>query len=252
MNHRNTFENFVVDESNKVVFDICSAVAKEPGKEFSNPLYLYSRSGLGKTHLLCAIADRIRRDRPEMNVISVTAEEYTNEIISAIQKNKVEELRERYRRTDVLIIEDIQGIVGRERTQMEFFNTFNHLYETGKQIILSADRAPNDYVMPEGFTSMDERIRSRLAWGVAIEIQSYDYEARKAILKRKAELVEMDDVPDSVFRFIAEHVTTNVRELEGALNLIKAYSQVFKEPVNDVMARTILKDMVSKKGKQEP
>ena len=162
---------------------------------------------------------------------------FTNDIISAIQNNKMDEFREKYRQVDVLIIDDIQEIIGRERTQQEFFNTFNFLYEAGKQIIISSDRPPRE------ITSLDERLRSRFEWGVPIDIHAPDYETRMAILKNKAELAGMSNIPEDVFKYIAENIVSNVRELEGALNKISVYSKLSHDTIDVDMAKDMLKSV---------
>ena len=240
LNHKYTFENFIVGDSNKHAFATCVAVADEPSQDNFNPLFLYGGSGLGKTHLIQSIAHYILQHNPNKNVLYVTSEVFTNDIISSIQNNKTDEFREKYRQVDVLIIDDIQEIIGRERTQQEFFNTFNFLYEAGKQIIISSDRPPKE------ITSLDERLRSRFEWGVPIDIHAPDYETRMAILKNKAELAGMTSIPEEVFKYIAENIVSNVRELEGALNKINVYSKLSNSTINLDMAKDMLKDLISK------
>ncbi len=240
LNHKYTFENFIVGDSNKHAFATCVAVADEPSQDNFNPLFLYGGSGLGKTHLIQSIAHYILQHNPNKNVLYVTSEVFTNDIISSIQNNKTDEFREKYRQVDVLIIDDIQEIIGRERTQQEFFNTFNFLYEAGKQIIISSDRPPKE------ITSLDERLRSRFEWGVPIDIHAPDYETRMAILKNKAELAGMSGIPEEVFKYIAENIVSNVRELEGALNKINVYSKLSHSMIDLDMAKDMLKDLISK------
>lgn len=240
LNHKYTFENFIVGDGNKHAFATCVAVADEPSQDNFNPLFLYGGSGLGKTHLIQSIAHYILQHNPNKSVLYVTSEVFTNDIISAIQNNKMDEFREKYRQVDVLIIDDIQEIIGRERTQQEFFNTFNFLYEAGKQIIISSDRPPRE------ITSLDERLRSRFEWGVPIDIHAPDYETRMAILKNKAELAGMSNIPEDVFKYIAENIVSNVRELEGALNKISVYSKLSHDTIDVDMAKDMLKDLISK------
>ena len=192
LNKKYTFENFIVGDSNKHAYATCVAVADEPCQDSFNPLFLYGASGLGKTHLIQSIAHFIIQHNPEMSVLYVTSETFTNDIISSIRENSMNEFREKYRQVDVLIIDDIQEIIGREKTQVEFFNTFNFLYESGKQIIISSDRPPKE------IKSLEERLRSRFEWGVPIDIHAPDYETRMAILRNKAELSGMTGISDEV------------------------------------------------------
>ena len=240
LNHKYTFENFIVGDGNKHAFATCVAVADEPSQDNFNPLFLYGGSGLGKTHLIQSIAHYILQHNPDAHVLYVTSEVLTNDIISSIRNKTMDEFREKYRQVDVLIVDDIQEIIGRESTQQEFFNTFNFLYEAGKQIIISSDRPPRE------ITSLDERLRSRFEWGVPIDIHAPDYETRMAILKNKAELAGMYSIPEEVFKYIAENIVSNVRELEGALNKILVYAKLSHEAINLDMAKDMLKDLVSK------
>ncbi len=240
LNGKYTFDNFIVGDGNKHAFATCVAVADEPSQDNFNPLFLYGGSGLGKTHLIQSIAHYILQHDPEAHVLYVTSEVFTNDIISSIQNNKMDEFREKYRQVDVLIIDDIQEIIGRERTQQEFFNTFNFLYEAGKQIIISSDRPPRE------IKSLDERLRSRFEWGVPIDIHAPDYETRMAILKNKAELAGMTNIPEDVFKYIAENIVSNVRELEGALNKIRVYSRLSNDTIDVEMAQDMLKDLISR------
>ena len=240
LNYKYTFDNFIVGDGNKHAFATCVAVADEPSQDNFNPLFLYGGSGLGKTHLIQSIAHYILQHNPGTSVLYVTSEVFTNDIISAIRNNKMDEFREKYRQVDVLIIDDIQEIIGRESTQQEFFNTFNFLYEAGKQIIISSDRPPRE------IKSLDERLRSRFEWGVPIDIHAPDYETRMAILKNKAELAGMSNIPEDVFKYIAENIVSNVRELEGALNKISVYSKLSHDTIDVEMAKDMLKDLISK------
>ena len=240
LNPNYTFENFIVGDGNKHAFATCVAVADEPCQDNFNPLFLYGGSGLGKTHLIQAIAHYILQHDSHTNVLYVTSETFTNDIIFSIQNNKINEFKEKYRQVDVLIIDDIQEIIGRERTQQEFFNTFNYLYERGKQIIISSDRPPKE------ISSLEERLRSRFEWGVPIDIHAPDYETRMAILKNKAQLKGIRGIPEDVFVYIAENIVSNVRELEGALNKISVYSMLQHATIDLDLAKDMLRDLISK------
>ncbi len=235
-----TFENFIVGESNRHAYATCTAVADLPSQDALNPLFLYGGSGLGKTHLIQSIAHFILQHNPSMNVLYASAETFTNDIIEAIQKNKTEEFRQKYRQVDVLIVDDIQEIIGRERTQQEFFNTFNYLYEAKKQIIISSDRPPKE------IKELNERLRSRFEWGVPIDIQAPDYETRMAILRNKAEKGGIINMPEEILVYIAENIVSNVRELEGALNKLSVYSKLINEPLTLDLAKETLKDLITK------
>ena len=242
LNEYYTFDNFVPGDSNKHALATCLAIADMPSQDNYNPLFLYGGSGLGKTHLIQSIAHYIIQHDPTKNVLYVTSEKFTNEIITAIQNNKTDEFRAKYRQVDVLIIDDIQEIIGRERTQIEFFNTFNYLYEEKKQIIISSDRPPKE------FNSLDERLRSRFEWGVPIDIHEPDYETRMAILHKKAENKKLTNIPEEVFTYIAENIVSNVRELEGALNKISIFANLTGESITVDLAQETLKDLISKES----
>ena len=240
LNPKYTFENFIVGDSNRHAYATCLAVADLPCQDNFNPLFIYGGSGLGKTHLMQSIAHYILQNDDKTNVLYTTSEIFTNDIIDAIQKNKTDEFRDKYRKVDVLLIDDIQEIIGRERTQQEFFNTFNYLYEAKKQIIISSDKPPKE------IKSLEERLRSRFEWGVPIDIHAPDYETRMAILRNKAELNGLTDIPDSVFNYIAENIVSNVRELEGALNKISVYAKLMNLSITEELAKDTLKDLISK------
>ena len=240
LNPKYTFENFIVGDSNRHAYATCLAVADLPCQDNFNPLFIYGGSGLGKTHLMQSIAHYILQNYENTNVLYTTSEIFTNDIIDAIQKNKTDEFRDKYRRVDVLLIDDIQEIIGRERTQQEFFNTFNYLYEAKKQIIISSDKPPKE------IKSLEERLRSRFEWGVPIDIHAPDYETRMAILRNKAELNGLASIPDSVFNYIAENIVSNVRELEGALNKISVYAKLMNLDITEDLAKDTLKDLISK------
>ena len=239
LNSKYTFDNFIVGDGNKHAHATCIAVADEPGQDNFNPLFLYGKSGLGKTHLIQSIAHYILQHDPSKNVLYVPSETFTNEIIGAIQKNKTEEFRQKYRKIDVLIIDDIQEIIGKDRTQTEFFSTFNFLYEAKKQIIISSDRPPR------AFKELDERLRSRFDWGVPIDIHEPDYETRMAILKNKADLMGLMNIDEHILQFIATNIVSNVRELEGALNKINIYAKLSNQNITEDLAKEALKDMIS-------
>lgn len=230
-------DNFVVGTSNQLVHAACQAVARQPGISY-NPFYIYGGVGLGKTHLLNAIGLEVHKLHPTWRIVSITGERFTNEVIGAIRFGKTDELRRKYRDTcDLLLIDDIQFIAGKDRTQEEFFHTFNTLYEARKQIVLASDS------LPRNIAKLEERLKSRFSWGLMADIQSPDYETRMAILKRKAE-EERVSLSDSVCSFIAEHVTTNVRELEGALVRVSAFASLAKLPVTLDLAQEVLKDIM--------
>lgn len=233
-----TFDNFVVGNSNQLVHAACRAVAMQPAKSY-NPLFIYGGVGLGKTHLINAIGLDILKQYPNWRVVYVTGENFTNELISAIRTDKTAELRKKYRdNCDILLIDDIQFIAGKERTMEEFFHTFNALYEARKQIILTSDRLPKD------IQGLEERLRSRFSWGLMADIQQPDFETRIAILQRKAER-EGFAVPASVCEFIAQNVNTNVRDLEGALVRVCAFASLSKIDVSLDLAKEVLENIIT-------
>jgi chromosomal replication initiator protein len=230
-----TFESFVVGGSNRFAYSAAVAVAEDPGAIY-NPLFLYGGPGLGKTHLLQAIGNYICRTAPEQKVLYVTSEDFTNEVIDHVMKGQTDELHEKYRTVDVLLIDDVQFIIGKKATQLEFFHTFNTLYQDGKQIVLSSDRHPKE------IEALDERFRSRFEMGLTSDIQKPDYETRMAIL-RKLHEGRILDIDDSVFEYIANGVVSNVRELEGAYTKVVAYSRLNKlEHIGEEEAKLALRD----------
>lgn len=245
LNTKYTFETFVIGDNNRHAHAACVAVAEEPSSAY-NPLFIYGGAGLGKTHLMQAIAYHIIVHNPDLKVLYVPSEIFTNEVIEAIRNNKSEELRAKYRNLDVLLIDDIQFVIGKDSTQTEFFNTFNELYNSNKQIIISSDKPPKE------IETLEERMRTRLEWGVPVDIHAPDYETRMAILRRK---VEMDriTIADDILDYIAQNVVSNIRELEGALNKISVYGRLenHKEELTVEKADDILKDLISKNVKQE-
>lgn len=249
-NPRYTFDNFVVGDHNKYAHAAAVAVAESPSKAY-NPLFIYGGSGLGKTHLMHAIGIYILKNHPELRVLYVSSEMFTTELIDAIRdtknnKRKMDEFKNKYRNQDVLLIDDVQFIEGKEQTELELFNTFNTLYDNGKQIILSSDRAPNKLV------NLDERLRSRFGWNIIADIQPPDFETRVAILQRKAHLdgIELDDDLLDVINFIAEKIKLNVRDLESALSRVTSFSTMMNERITLKFAKNILKDIISDSDNQ--
>ncbi|MCM1399560.1 MAG: chromosomal replication initiator protein DnaA [Clostridium sp.] len=240
LNPRYTFDTFIVGDGNKHAHATCLAVADMPAQDNFNPLFLYGNSGLGKTHLMQAIAHYILQKDDNINVLYVPSEVFTNEIIDAIRNHTTTEFREKYRKVDVLLLDDVQFLIGKESTQNEFFHTFNSLYNDKKQIILSSDKPPKE------IKTLDQRIISRFECGVPIDIHEPDYETRMAILKNKAEMDHLKGIPDEVFSYIAENITNNVRELEGALNKIGIFSKLMNENVTLETAKESLKDIINK------
>ena len=245
LNPKYTFETFVIGDNNRHAHAACVAVAEEPSSAY-NPLFLYGGAGLGKTHLMQAIAHHIITHNPDLKVLYVSSETFTNEVIDSIRNNKSEELRAKYRNLDVLLIDDIQFVIGKDSTQTEFFNTFNDLYNSNKQIIISSDKPPKE------IETLEERMRTRLEWGVPVDIHAPDYETRMAILKRKAELDRIT-ISDEILDYIAQNVVSNIRELEGALNKVSVYTRLenHKEELTVEKAEYILKDLISKNAVRE-
>lgn len=236
LNPKYTFDSFVVGPSNKFTHAAAMAVCDSPAKEY-NPLFIYGGVGLGKTHLMHAMGHRIAQKFPRLKILYISSEEFTNQLISAIQNRTTEKFREKYRSVDILLIDDIQFIAGKESTQEEFFHTFNALHEAHKQIIVSSDHPPKE------IQKMEERLISRFGWGLVTDIQPPDFETRIAILKKKSEK-ETITLPDDVFYFLAEKVRTNIRELEGALIRVVAYAKLIGRQVTVELAREVLKDMI--------
>lgn len=233
---RYTFDTFVVGSGNRFAHAAAVAVAESPARAY-NPLFIYGGVGLGKTHLLQAIAHRLLAHPVPVRIFYCTGERFTNEVISAIQSGCTEDLRRKYRTVDVLLIDDIQFIAGKPSTQEEFFHTFNALHEAGKQIILASDRPPKE------IPTLEDRLRSRFEWGLIADVQPPDYETRVAILRKKAELDRMN-VPSEVAEFIAQHFQSNIRELEGALVRVVAYATLTRVPLSADLAREVLRDIL--------
>lgn len=242
LNPKYTFDTFVIGNGNRFAHAAALAVAESPAKSY-NPLFLYGGSGLGKTHLMHAISHVITKKYPSLKILYVTGEQFTNELIDSIRYEKQVEFRNTYRKIDVLLIDDIQFLAGKEGTQEEFFHTFNTLYEANKQLIISSDRPPKE------IPTLEERLRSRFEWGLTTDINPPDYETRIAILKKKAEL-ENFSVPDEIIVFIASEIQSNIRELEGALSKITAYCMLTNQSINMSLAQEILKDMIPTKDQK--
>ena len=236
-----TFDTFVVGNNNRFAHAAALAVADAPATSY-NPLFIYGGSGLGKTHLLHAIGNEILRKNRNSNILYVTSEKFTNQLINAIKDNKTDQFRNLYRNIDVLLIDDIQFIAGKERIQEEFFHTFNTLHENGKQIILSSDRPPKDMQL------LEDRLKSRFEWGLIADISSPDYETRLAILRKKAQL-ENVLVDDEILSNIANRIDSNIRELEGALMKLIAESSLINTPITMEMAERAINNIVSQKDK---
>ena len=247
LNPKYTFDTFVVGANNNLAHAASLAVAESPGEVY-NPLFIYGGVGLGKTHLMHSIAHFILKNNPKAKILYVTSEKFTNELIDAIRnKNNTTttEFREKYRNNDVLLIDDIQFIIGKESTQEEFFHTFNTLYEAKKQIIISSDKPPKE------IETLEERLRSRFEWGLTVDIQSPDYETRMAILRKKEE-VEGDNIDNEVIKYIATNIKSNIRELEGALTKIVALSKLgTNRDITIELAEEALKDLISPNAARE-
>ena len=237
INPNQRFETFVVGNSNRFATAAAQAVANNPGNVY-NPLFIYGNSGLGKTHLMYAIGNAILETRPNAKVKYVTSETFTNEIINAIQNHTVKDFQEKYRTIDCLIIDDIQFLENKERTQEEFFHTFNALKESNKQIVISSDRHP------QSMDKLEERLRSRFVNGLTVDIQPPDLETRIAIIRKKAE-IEKIDMPNEVIQTIAVSIDNNIRMIEGAFNRIVAYASIMHLPIDMKVTETVLKDFAT-------
>jgi chromosomal replication initiator protein len=241
-NPKYTFGSFVDGKSNEFASAAAKRVAEKPAESY-NPLFVYGGVGLGKTHLLHAIGHEIQRSRPQLRVLYLAAEQFVNELINSIRFDRMPAFRERYRTIDVLMIDDVQFIANKERTQEEFFHTFNTLYTSQKQIILSSDSSPRN------IPTLEERLRSRFEWGLIADIQPPDLETKVAILQRKASS-EGVQLPEEVAEFIAQQVKSNIRELEGLLTRVIAYSSLTDKPLSPALARETLKDILPEEGKK--
>ena len=245
LNPKYTFDTFVVGSNNKFAHAASLAVAESPG-EIYNPLFLYGGVGLGKTHLMHSIAHFILEKNPSCRIVYTTSEEFTNELIEAIRNGNntaMTKFREKYRNVDVLLIDDIQFIIGKESTQEEFFHTFNSLHAAKKQIIISSDKPPKDMEI------LEDRIRSRFEWGLLADISSPDYETRVAILRKKEEM-DGYNIDDAIIEYIAKNIKSNIRELEGSLNKIIAYANLEKREITMELAEEVLKDIISPNEKK--
>ena len=232
-----TFDNFIVGSSNKLAHAASVAVANNPAEQY-NPLFLYGPSGLGKTHLMKAIANEVKRNKPDFNIILIKGEDFTNELVRSIEKKTTTKFKEKYRNADMLLIDDIQFIAGKVSTQEEFFHTFNSLYDAGKQVILTSDRPPKD------IQHLEERIQSRFEGGLIVDIQPPETELRIAILKRKAQLLNVN-LSDDVLSFLGENVKSNIRQLEGVIKKLGAYSFVNGTRITVDTARNVLSGVIS-------
>ena len=236
-----TFDTFVVGSSNKFAYSAAKAVADAPGKPKGyNPLFIYGESGLGKTHLLYAIAHSIHARFPDYRIVYIKGDAFTNELIAAIREGKNQEFREKYRSADVFLMDDVQFIAGRDSSQEEMFHTFNSLYENGKQIVFTADRPPKEMLR------LDDRLKTRFEWGLPIDVQPPDYETRVAIIKNKAIQRGMN-LPDPVLQYIAENITANVRQIEGTVNKILAFQELMGEQVDVETVTRAVRDMFKDK-----
>ena len=237
---RYVFETYVVGESNRFAFAAAHAVAQKPGHAW-NPLFIHGDSGLGKTHLLHAVGNAILAARPGGRVAVVSSERYTNDFVDALRKGTLDEFRKKYRECAALLVDDVQFLAGKEKTAEEFFHTFNALYEQNVQIVLSSDRSPKE------LKGLEDRLCSRFEWGMRVQIDVPEFETRAAILKRKADL-EQIELPDEVTQLIATHIRSNVRELHGALMRVAAFASLKNEPISDRLARDVLSDVIPPPG----
>ncbi len=239
LNNKYKFDTFVVGSNNKFAHSAALAVAESPGEAY-NPLYIYGGAGLGKTHLMHSIGHFVLEQNQDKKVLYVTSEQFTNEVIESIRSGNaaaMTKLRDKYRTVDVLLIDDVQFIIGKESTQEEFFHTFNVLHSAGKQIILSSDKPPKE------METLEERFRSRFEWGLIADIQPPDYETRMAILRKNAEMYDKE-IDDEIIQYIATNIKSNIRELEGALNKVMANARLNKQELNLALAEDALKDVI--------
>ena len=239
-----TFERFVVGASNKFAHAAAQAVAERPAQTY-NPLFIYGESGLGKTHLLYAIAHKIHQNHPDYRIVYIKGDSFTNELIQAIREGRNPEFREKYRSADVFLMDDVQFIAGRESTQEEMFHTFNTLYEAGRQIVFTADRPPKEMLR------LDDRLRTRFEWGLLADVTPPDFETRLAIVKNKAAALGME-LPDKIASYIAENVTANVRQLEGTVNKILAYKDLLGSEADEATVTRAMQDILKKSNEYIP
>ena len=239
-----TFDNFVVGSSNRFAHAAAVSVANNPAETY-NPLFIYGPSGLGKTHLLYAIASVVHKNHPSYNIVYIKGDQFTNELIAALQEGRNNEFRNKYRNADLFLVDDIQFIAGKESTQEEFFHTFNNLYESGKQIVLTSDRPPSE------MTLLDDRLRTRFEWGLLADVTPPDFETRLAIVKNKAAALGME-LPDKIASYIAENVTANVRQLEGTVNKILAYKDLLGSEADEATVTRAMQDILKKSNEYIP
>ena len=241
-----TFETFVVGPSNKMAYAASVSVAEHPAEHY-NPLFIYGDSGLGKTHLIYAIAHVIRNREKTAKIAYVKGDDLTNELVAAIQAGpaKTAEMREKYRQADLLLVDDVQFIAGKKQTQEEFFHTFNTLYESGRQIVLTSDRPPSE------MTQLEDRLRTRFEWGLLVDVEPPDFETRLAIVKSKAALMGLT-LSDKISAYVAENVTANVRQLEGTINKIKAYKDLLGSETDEETASRAIQDMLKRSNEYIP
>ena len=232
-----TFDTYIVGSSNKFAHAASLAVAANPAGSY-NPLFIYGNSGLGKTHLLYAICNDVKKSHPEMNTLYIKGDDFTNELIDSIRKGNTLDFHKKYRKADILLVDDIQFIAGKDSTQEEFFHTFNTLYEAKKQIVLTSDRPPKE------IQTLEDRLRTRFEWGLIADIQPPDFETRIAIIKRKAELLDID-IPSNVCEYIATRLKTNIRQLEGAVKKMKAYYLLQGDAPSMVTAQAAISDILN-------
>lgn len=243
LNPKNTFENFVVGSGNQLAHAASIAVSNAPGKAY-NPLFLYGETGLGKTHLMHAVAHNILRNKPDMRVVYVSCEKFTNEFIRSIQENTLVKFRKRYRGVDVLLIDDIHFLSGKERIQEEFFHTFNELFESQRQIFLSSDRPASE------ISKLESRLVSRFQWGLVTDVQAPDFETRLAILTKKAASMNID-VNQDILDFLAQRVARNVRRMEGALTRVASYASLIKQPIDIPIVERLLQDILQEEAQNQ-
>jgi len=241
LNPRNTFENFIIGSSNQLAHAAALAVAAEPGKAY-NPLFIYGETGLGKTHLMQAMAHSIQMNDPDAVVVYLSCEKFTNKFLKAIRENTLDEFRRVYRKVDVLLIDDVQFLQGKERTQEEFFHTFNELFESQRQVCLSSDRPASE------MQGLESRLVSRFQWGMVTDIQAPDLETRTAILRKKALSLGHGEIPERVLTFLAQNITRNVRRLEGALLKVAAYTRLHGNEVSDSRLQELVHDILAQES----
>ncbi len=244
LNTAYTFKNFVIGDSNRFAHAACMAVAQAPAKSY-NPLFVYGGVGLGKTHLMNAIGNEIidKNSLSSVNIAYISSEKFTNELINAIREDATESFRDKYRNFDILLIDDIQFLAGKEKTQEEFFHTFNALYNAGKQIVITSDRPPKE------ITNLENRLISRFEWGLITDISAPDLETRIAILQKKAQTCKLE-ISDEIIQYIAQKIPSNIRQLEGALNKLEAYSTLTQTEIDFPLAKQILRDFITIEEKE--